>query len=375
MNKLLINITVPAYNEEKRIGTSLQTLLSYLRESALPHPYIVTVVNNGSTDRTGEIVEELAKSEKGVRALSLSEKGKGRAIKAGWATGGDVLVFMDADLSSDLSYFRPLIDAITERGFDISIGNRLGEHSIIEGRRAARSFLSRFYNALIRLTFASPIIDHQCGFKAIRKDVYERIEPLLKDDEWFFDTELLVWATRLRLRICELDIKWRDEQQSKVSLTRTPLAMLLAMYAFQQRLVRSEVARRRDHTLQLIGQGVRFLMSGSIAAIVNLALFWILFEFFDFNYIFDVIVTSVIVFFVSFALQKYWTFADMDRQLLNRQLALFAFSAAATVVGNILLISLLVEEAHLWAPLAQILSLGILACVNFFVYKLLIFRR
>ena len=239
-----VNIIVPVYNEKLRIETSIQELISHLRRSAFPYPYAITIVNNGSTDDTAACIERITRAHGDVvHVLELEEKGKGRAIRAGWREPGDIMSFMDADLSSDLDYFLPLIDAIARDGFDFAVGNRLGRSSEISGRKFIRGLVSRLYNGLVRFLFGTNLDDHQCGFKAIRKDAYLTIAPLLVDTGWFFDTELIVYALRCGYCIRSIDIKWRDDRRTKVSLVRTPLDMLGAIYTFRRRLRHAAAAR------------------------------------------------------------------------------------------------------------------------------------
>jgi glycosyltransferase involved in cell wall biosynthesis len=377
MNTLpFINIIVPAYNEESRIDSSVRVLVQYLHKSKFPYPFAVTIVDNGSTDGTAACAQRLVHAyPRTIVPISISEKGKGRAVRRGWHEPGEVMVFMDADLSSDLAFLRPLVDAIVIDGYDISIGNRLGMQSHIQGRKVIRGIASHAYNATIRLLFSTNIADHQCGFKAIRKDTYTRLAPLLEDTGWFFDTEFLVIATRLGYSIRSIDIRWVDNRQSKVSLFGTTLDMVKAIYAFQKRLpgVIGGV-RPDDKALRLVGEVLRFFISGAVAAIVNVGLFWLLFTVVHVRYLLDVIETSVVVFFVSFALQKLWTFKDPHTSSLPVQLSLYIVSAIATVLANLALIFFLVELVHLWPVLAQMITLAIIAVANFFVYKFLIFR-
>ena len=367
-----INIIVPAYNEESRIRTSVRALIRYLGESRFPYPYAITIVDNASTDRTPAYVAALAQEFPGVvTALTFPQKGKGGAIRRGWRERGDVMVFMDADLSSELSYLRPLVDAVIE-GHGLAIGNRLGKHSEIIDRRIMRSTASRIYNSIVRLHFGSRIVDHQCGFKAIRKEVFECIDPLLRDTGWFFDTELLVIAQRLGYKIASIDIRWKDERQSKVSLFSTSYDMARAIYDFSRRLPHIPGA---GGNASFFAQIARFLTSGGVAAAVNLGLFLFLYELMGVHYLTAVVETSIVVFFVSFTLQKVWTFEDPKVCTVPVQLPLYALSALCTVAANMVLIYVFVEWFELWPLVAQVLSLALIAIGNFFVYKFLIFHR
>ena len=233
----MINITIPLHNEEKIIAKTVKTLIHFLIQDAFPYEYFVTLVNNASTDGSLTVCETLARKFPQVKVINLVGKGKGRAIRAAWtAVEGEVLAFMDADLSSDLNFFKSLIDAIVLENFDLAIGNRLGENSKIINRRFLRSMASRFYNIFIRLMFKTGIPDHQCGFKAMSKKAFMSVAPFLTDNGWFIDTELIVMARQQGLKIKPVDIIWIDNTDSKVSLGRTSYDMFRAAWKLKKRL-------------------------------------------------------------------------------------------------------------------------------------------
>lgn len=234
----LVNIVIPVYNEELRLATSMPILLRHLEMSSFPYSYVITIVDNGSTDSTVSLATQFAAENPAVKIESMNEKGKGLAVRRGWSLTADIHAFMDVDLSSDLSHFKPLIDAVAKDGFDMAIGNRLGATSRVESRRFTRALFSRVFNMLVRIFFRSTVPDHQCGFKAIRSEAFARIAPHMKEAGFFFDTELVVLAQRAGYSIQSVDVVWRDDKLSKVSTVKTSLEMFAAMYAFWRRLKR-----------------------------------------------------------------------------------------------------------------------------------------
>ncbi len=137
---------------------------------------------------------------------------------------------MDVDLSTNLHYLKPLIEGIA-CGFDISIGSRLMQGSRVK-RRLHREIFSRIYNFLIKLLFFTSFSDAQCGFKALRNDVAKHLVPLVKNNNWFFDTELLLWAEYNKYRILEIPIEWIEDIKTKVHIGKyilEDLAGLLRM--------------------------------------------------------------------------------------------------------------------------------------------------
>ena len=368
-----IHIVIPAYNEEALIHDSLTTLDTYLQESAFPYPYVITVVSNGSTDCTDELVRTVARERSTVALQVITEKGKGRAVREGWKNKGDILAFMDADLSSNLKSFRNLIDAIVLGDAAVATGNRLGQNSHIEGRRFTRELASRAYNFLVRMVFRSPIADHQCGFKAIRREAYERVAPYLVSDSWFFDTELLVLALNNGYRVHAEDIYWNDHRKSKVSVISTSWEMLWAILAFRDRL---SAMQHKPGMVGIILQVMRFVISGCTAALLNLSLFYVLFTLAHVHYLTAVVLASIATFITSFLLQKFWTFGTSGaRGTFGRQFALYVLSAGATVIMNLFLIYVLVQQVGLPPLLGQFFSLAAIAVLNFFIYKFLIFKR
>ena len=148
----------------------------------------------------------------------MPEKGRGRALRAAWtASDAQVLAYCDVDLSTDLAALLPLVAPLISGHSDLAIGTRLARDSRVV-RGAKREFISRCYNLILRGTLAARFSDAQCGFKAIRGDVAQRLLPLVEDTGWFFDTELLVLAERAGLRIHEVPVDWVDDPDSSVDI-------------------------------------------------------------------------------------------------------------------------------------------------------------
>ncbi|MGH3349056.1 MAG: glycosyltransferase [Nocardioides sp.] len=214
-----IDLVIPVFNEENGLEASVRHLDGYLR--SLPFPAMITIADNASTDGTWQIAESLAAELPRVRAIHLDEKGRGRALKAAWSTSqAEVVGYMDVDLSTDLRALPPLLAPLLSGHSDLAIGTRLANGSRIQ-RGAKRDFLSKGYNLLLRGILAARFSDAQCGFKAIRRDVADQLLPLVEDDSWFFDTELLVLASEAGLRIHEVPVDWVDDPDSRVDIAAT----------------------------------------------------------------------------------------------------------------------------------------------------------
>ncbi|MFI1283259.1 glycosyltransferase [Streptomyces sp. NPDC020858] len=216
----VLDVVIPVFNEEKDLGPCVRRLHDHLSRT-FPYPFRITVADNASTDRTPEVAAGLAAALDGVRSTRLEEKGRGRALRTVWGgSEAPVLAYMDVDLSTDLNALLPLVAPLISGHSDLAIGTRLARSSRVV-REAKREFVSRAYNLLLRSSLAARFSDAQCGFKAIRREVAERLLPLVEDTGWFFDTELLVLAERAGLRIHEVPVDWVDDPDSTVHIVRT----------------------------------------------------------------------------------------------------------------------------------------------------------
>ncbi|MFJ3724710.1 glycosyltransferase [Streptomyces sp. NPDC090045] len=225
----VLDVVIPVFNEEKDLGPCVRRLHEHLTRT-FPYPFRITVADNASTDRTPEVAAGLAAALDGVRSTRLEEKGRGRALRTVWSDSeAPVLAYMDVDLSTDLNALLPLVAPLISGHSDLAIGTRLARSSRVV-RGAKREFVSRAYNLLLRSSLAARFSDAQCGFKAIRREVAERLLPLVEDTGWFFDTELLVLAERAGLRIHEVPVDWVDDPDSTVHIVRTATEDLKGMW-------------------------------------------------------------------------------------------------------------------------------------------------
>ncbi len=215
-----VEIVIPVYNEEAELEASIRRLHRYL-STRFPLSWIVTIADNASRDQTWGIACRLAGQLEGVRAVHLDEKGRGRALRATWsASTAAVVAYMDVDLSTDLDALLPLVAPLLSGHSDVAIGSRLAAGArVVRGPK--REVISRSYNLLLRATLHNGFSDAQCGFKAVRGDVAHALLPLIEDDGWFFDTELLVLAEHNGLRIHEVPVDWVDDPDSRVDVAST----------------------------------------------------------------------------------------------------------------------------------------------------------
>ncbi|MDO9497547.1 MAG: glycosyltransferase [Nocardioides sp.] len=235
----LIEITIPVLDEATSLRANITHLRSYLdRELADLAPIGVVVADNGSTDRTLEIAEELAATLSHVRALSVGERGVGRALKASWgSSAADVVGYMDLDFSTDLSYLRPALDALATGDTALVNGSRLAHGASAVGRSLVRELSSRVFNWLVKTYFGTSFTDGMCGFKFLRREFLPGIlEAGAASDGWFFATELLVAAESCGLTIVEIPVVWTDDGNSKVKIARLSVEYLRDMRRLKRRL-------------------------------------------------------------------------------------------------------------------------------------------
>lgn len=215
-----VDVMVPVYTEERALPGCLRVLRAFL-EDQFPFAWTITVVDSASTDRVLQIVTELAGSDDRVRVLHLDRKGQGYALRTAWShSDADVVVYLDADLSTSLDALLPLVVPLVNGHSDIAIGSRLAPGSRTV-RSTHRELISRCYNAVIRITHGARFSDAQCGFKAARTDVARRLLEHVHDDGWFFDTELLLLAEHNGLRIHEVPVDWVEGVDSRVRIWST----------------------------------------------------------------------------------------------------------------------------------------------------------
>ncbi len=215
-----LEIVVPVYNEEAALPLSVRRLHRFLT-AEFPFSWRIVIADNASTDSTPAVARDLAAALPGVRTLRLERKGRGRALRAAWAASdARVVCYMDVDLSTDLRALLPLVAPLLSGHSDVAIGTRLARSArVVRGPK--RELISRTYNALLHMTLRARFSDAQCGFKAVRADLLPTLLPEVKDESWFFDTELLVRAQRRGLRIHEVPVDWIDDPDSRVSIVRT----------------------------------------------------------------------------------------------------------------------------------------------------------
>jgi len=215
-----VDLVVPVLNEAHVLEASVSRLRAFLHEG-FPFAARILIVDNGSTDGTADVARDLEGRFDDVQFLSVSGRGRGRALRAAWMRSkADVVAYTDVDLSTDLAALEPMVRAIEEEGYDLAIGSRLMPESRVT-RGWKRELISRAYNWILRLVLRVRFSDAQCGFKAVSRDAVQELVPGVEDESWFFDTELLVRAERSGFRIKDVPAHWIDDEDSRVKIVST----------------------------------------------------------------------------------------------------------------------------------------------------------
>jgi glycosyltransferase involved in cell wall biosynthesis len=237
-----IDVVIPVLNEAHVLEKSVTVVRDFLSDN-LPHTWRVVIVDNGSTDGTSEVAQRLSEDHEDVRFIHLDEKGRGRALREAWVTSGaDVMLYTDVDLSTELAALPKLVIALVEEGYDIAIGSRLARGA--ETRRCfKREITSRVYNIFIKCVLFTKFTDAQCGFKAVNRRIVEDVIPQVKDDYWFFDTELLVLAEKQGYRIKDIPVLWIEDDDTRVKIIPTAWEDIKGVFRLRWLLMRGAVKK------------------------------------------------------------------------------------------------------------------------------------
>jgi dolichyl-phosphate beta-glucosyltransferase len=222
MNQLTLSIVIPAYNEERRLPSTLDAVLAWLDHEARADVEVI-VVDDGSRDNTAAIAEARACQDSRLRVLrNPVNHGKGYAVRHGMlAARGDWILFSDADLSAPIGELPKLILAAEKNGADIAIGSRGIDRSLIGVHQSlGRELSGIFFNRVMRLMTGLPFLDTQCGFKLYRRAAAQRVFPLQRLDGFSFDVEDLFIAKAIGLKTVEVPVKWNNVEGTKVSLAQ-----------------------------------------------------------------------------------------------------------------------------------------------------------
>jgi glycosyltransferase involved in cell wall biosynthesis len=222
-NEVEVTLVFPAYNERENLENAVTKTARALED--ITDSYEIIIAEDGSTDGTDRIAGRLSSEYQFIRHIHRDKRlGRGLALKNAFAeSNGRILVYMDVDLATSIEHLSTLIESV-RRDYDFATGSRMLPESKVS-RSLSRQVASKSYNSLVRLLLGSRISDHQCGFKAARREALLEILDEVKATHWFWDTELLVRASRRGYRVKEIPVEWTHKGGTKVRLIKDTVQM------------------------------------------------------------------------------------------------------------------------------------------------------
>lgn len=223
-DSLEISVVFPAYNEAGSLELAVDKVSQALNE--FTHSYEIIIAEDGSTDGTDKLAASLAEKYPFVKHIHREKRlGRGTALKNAFKQSrGVVLVYMDLDLATDLKHLKTLVEAVEFQGYALATGSRMLHESKAK-RSGTRNIASKTYNFMVRTVLGSKVKDHQCGFKAFRREQLMQLLDEVGASHWFWDTEILVRAYRRGYKIKEVPVSWNGGRETKVRLFKDSLNM------------------------------------------------------------------------------------------------------------------------------------------------------
>jgi len=366
--EILLSLVLPAYNEEANLDKCTKLTLEALDRFLNKKDYEIIIVEDGSTDKTPEVAKKLAEKFDQVRYLHSDERlGKGKSLTMAFRKGkGRILAFVDVDLATDLQHLPELIKAVDEEGYDISIGSRLLPNSRVN-RGIRRTITSKVFNKLVRLLLGSDLRDHQCGFKAFRRDIFENLASEVKSDHLFWDSEFLVKAQNHGYRVKEIPVRWKDREESKVSLRDHFSMGQQLLQTFGELKIKPLLTKRL----------IPFALIGIFGAILNTGLLFSLTEFLGLFYLLSSAIAVEICIITQFVLNNRFTFTDSKtlgaKQFLTR-LAKSNSIRLATLFGHIGLLYIFTELFGIYYLMSNLITIMIVFGANYLLESKITWR-
>ena len=218
-----VSLVFPAFNEREDLDNTVKRAMKALEK--ITDSYEIVIAEDGSTDGTDKIASDLSKEYSFITHIHSDKRlGRGLALKNAFSKArGKILVYMDVDLATNIEHLRALIESV-RKGYDFATGSRMHPKSKVT-RSRSRQIASKSYNFMARSFLGSKVKDHQCGFKASRREALLTILDDVKANHWFWDTEMLVRASRKGYRVKEIPVEWTQKGRTKVKLMKDSFEM------------------------------------------------------------------------------------------------------------------------------------------------------
>lgn len=240
----LLSIIIPAYNEEQRLPDSLTSIMTFLQDQS--YEAEVLVVDNGSQDRTAQIVKEFTIGYPNLLLLREDRAGKGLAVRRGMLEArGEYRFICDADLSMPIEEVNKFIPP-SSTDFDIAIASREVEGAIRYNEPLFRHFIGRIFNFLVQIVAVPGFKDTQCGFKCFRSSAADDLFRVQHLDGWTFDVEVLYIALKRGYKIIEVPIHWYYHPASRIHVVRDSIHMFIDLFRIRRNWKRNHYAARTE---------------------------------------------------------------------------------------------------------------------------------
>ena len=375
----MISIIIPAFNEEDRIGRSLEKLAAFLKNRT--EKFEVIVVDDASTDNTRQIAESFSDKIPNFKVLRLEKSpfaGKGLAVNKGvLASNGDIVLFTDADFSTPIEDIDKLLEKLNS-GYDIAIGSRAIDRSLVKQRQnILREYIGRTGNILIQNLVIKGIVDTQCGFKAFKMPACKSLFESERIFDFGFDVELLYLAKKRGLKIAEVPTVWYNDPRSTVHPVKDSIAVFVDLLKIRLYHASKEgtLLDRLFYYLYNYRTFWQFSIVGVTNTVVDYGLFYLLTRQGGLSYLAANPISVEIAIIWSFIWNSLWTFSErkMNQPLTTRFIIFQVVSLGGLVVSQLALL-LLGEFLGIHDLIAKALTIPIVLVFNYLLNSRWTFR-
>jgi glycosyltransferase involved in cell wall biosynthesis len=237
---MTLNIVIPVLNEEKALQQGVEKTLYFLKTTPIEKNVYITIADNGSTDKTGEVARELCSRYAKVEYFKVSQPGVGLAFREAIRRNThDCIGYMDVDLATDIKHLVQVYEFFKSKSADIVVGSRLKKGAQVYNRTLIREITSRSLNIILKLLLRVRFTDAMCGFKFYRREMAEDLVRKCSDNTgWFYCAEMMIRAEWEGISITEIPVTWRDDAESKVKigkLSASYMTEILKLYKEKRR--------------------------------------------------------------------------------------------------------------------------------------------